>query len=78
MTYPNDKLMIDNCGTLKNYWYVAAQLKDIILSSARKYDGLMVKVKGKKELFSNLSKSGGVVDMLNAFKKAAEIKSLQN
>ncbi len=58
----------------------AAQLKDVILSSVRKYDGLMVKVKGSnsKVLFSNLSKSGGVVDMLNAFKKAAEVKSLQN
>ncbi|MEO8664176.1 MAG: S8 family serine peptidase [Ignavibacteria bacterium] len=68
-------------AVLKAYYpdLTAAQLKDVILSSARKYPGLMVKVKDKpKELFSNMSKSGGVVDMMNAFKKAAELKSLQN
>ena len=29
MSSPNEKLMIDTCGTLKNYWYVGALSKDI-------------------------------------------------
>ncbi|MCB0727047.1 MAG: S8 family serine peptidase [Ignavibacteriae bacterium] len=57
----------------------AAQLKDIIVSSARQYPDLMVKVKdGPKKLFTNMSKSGGVVDLMSAFKKAGEVSSLQN
>lgn len=53
----------------------ASQLKDLIVSSARHYDGLKVKLRGKpgKELFSGLSKSGGVIDLISAFKKAGEI-----
>lgn len=56
----------------------APQIKDIITSSARTYPGLQVKVKGKnsKVAFSSLSRSGGVVDMMNAFKRARE--SAQN
>lgn len=58
----------------------ASQLKDIIISSARQYEGLKVKLRGKsdKELFSDLSKSGGVVDLINAFKRAGEISGIQN
>jgi len=52
----------------------AVQLKEIISSSARTYPGLQVKIKGKnsKVLFASLSRSGGVVDMMNAFKRAQE------
>lgn len=52
----------------------ASQLKEIISGSARTYPGLEVKIKGKnsKVPFSSLSKSGGVVDMMNAFKRAYE------
>ncbi len=64
-------------AVLKAYYpqLTAVQLKEAIISSARQYDGLMVKLKGKssKELFSGLSKSGGVIDLINAFKKAREI-----
>jgi len=64
-------------AVLKAYYpqLTAIQLKEAILSSARQYDGLKVKLKGKssKELFSGLSKSGGVIDLINAFKKAREI-----
>ncbi len=66
---------------LKSYYpnLNAQQLKEVIISSARQYPGLTVKVKDKpKELFSNMSKSGGVIDMMNAYKKAGEINSLQN
>ncbi|MEO8666800.1 MAG: S8 family serine peptidase [Ignavibacteria bacterium] len=69
-------------AVLKAYYpqITAAQLKEAIVSSTRQYNGLMVKLKDKssKELFSNLSKSGGVVDMINAYKKAGEIMSVQN
>ncbi len=67
---------------LKAYFpnLTAQQLKEVIVSSARQYPGLMVKVKDRssKESFSNMSRSGGVIDMMNAFKKAQEIQSLQN
>lgn len=67
---------------LKSYFpnLTAQQLKEVIVSSARQYPGLMVKVKDRssKELFSNMSRSGGVIDMMNAYKKASEINSLQN
>ena len=67
---------------LKAYFpnLTAQQLKEVIVSSARQYPGLMVKIKDRssKELFSNMSKSGGVIDMMNAYKKANEINSLQN
>ncbi|MCY7360994.1 MAG: S8 family serine peptidase [Ignavibacteria bacterium] len=69
-------------AVLKSYFpqLTAAQLKDIILSSSRQYEGLKVKIKDKsaKELFSNLSKSGGVVDLINAYKKAVEMTAIQN
>lgn len=68
-------------AVLKSYFpnLTAQQLKEVILSSARQYPGLTVKVKDKpKELFSNMSKSGGVIDMMNAYKKAGEINNLQN
>lgn len=67
---------------LKAYFpnLTAQQLKEVIVSSARQYPGLMVKVKDRssKELFSNMSRSGGVIDMMNAYKKANELNSLQN
>ena len=67
---------------LKSYFpnLTAQQLKEVIVSSARQYPGLMVKVKDRssKELFSNMSRSGGVIDIMNAYKKANEINSLQN
>lgn len=58
----------------------ASQLKEAIVSSARKYDGLKVKIKDKsgKIPFSELSKSGGVVDLINAYRKAGEISGLNN
>ncbi|MBS1513544.1 MAG: S8 family serine peptidase [Bacteroidetes bacterium] len=63
-------------ANLKAYFpnLTAAQIKEIIVSSARTYPGLNVKVKGKNSRvpFSELSKSGGVVDMLNAYKRAYE------
>ena len=69
-------------AVVKSYYpnLSASQLKDAIVSSARQYDGLKVKVKGKsgKELFSKLSKSGGVVDLINAYRKAGEISGSIN
>jgi len=69
-------------AVLKAYYpqLTAVQLKEAIMSSARQYDGLKVKLKGKssKELFSGLSKSGGVIDLINAFKKAGEISGEVN
>ncbi|MDZ4711379.1 MAG: S8 family serine peptidase [bacterium] len=69
-------------AVLKAYYpkITAAQLKEAIVSSTRQYRGLMVKLKDRssKELFSNLSRSGGVVDMINAYKKAGEIMRVQN
>ena len=64
-------------AVIKSYFpqLTAAQLKDVILSSVRMYDGLRVKVKGKssKIPFSELSKTGGVIDLINAYKKANEL-----
>lgn len=69
-------------AVLKSYYpnLTAAQLKDAVVSSARKYEGLKVKLKDKtgKELFSKLSKSGGVIDLINAYKKAGEISGMNN
>ncbi|MBK8983626.1 MAG: S8 family serine peptidase [Ignavibacteria bacterium] len=69
-------------AVLKSYYpgITASQMKEAILSSVRKYDGLSVKVNGvkSKELFSKLSKSGGVIDMINAFKKAGELVNFLN
>ncbi|HMQ70658.1 MAG TPA: S8 family serine peptidase [Ignavibacteria bacterium] len=68
-------------AVLKAYYpdLTAAQLKDIIISSARLYPDLMVRVKeGPKKLFSNMSRSGGVVDLMSAFKKAGEVSAIQN
>ena len=52
----------------------AQQLKIILVSSVRKYDGLKVRIKGRNSrvLFSSLSKSGGVIDALNAYQLADE------
>ena len=67
---------------LKSYFpqLSASQLKDVIVSSARKYAGLKVKLRGNpgKVLFSGLSKSGGVIDLINAFKRAGEVSGMQN
>lgn len=50
----------------------AQQLKIILTSSVRKYEGLKVLIRGRntKVLFSSLSKSGGVIDAMNAFQLA--------
>jgi len=52
----------------------AHQLKVILTSSVRKYDGLKVVIRGRNSrvLFSSLSKSGGVIDAMNAFQLADE------
>jgi len=52
----------------------ATEIKTILTSSSRKYDGLKVKMRegNARLLFSTLSKSGGVVDVLNAFNLAKE------
>ncbi len=53
----------------------AAQLKEILMKSSRKYVGLTVKTKelGKVD-FSKLSKTSGVVDAYNAFMMAKDMK----
>ncbi|MBK8383301.1 MAG: S8 family serine peptidase [Ignavibacteria bacterium] len=65
---------------LKSYFpqLSAAQLKDVIVSSARQYEGLKVKLRRNpvKVLFSDLSKSGGVIDLINAFKRAGEVTGM--
>lgn len=69
-------------AVLKSFYpnLTASQLKEAITSSARRYDGLKVKLKDRsgKVLFSELSKSGGVVDLINAYRKAGEISGLNN
>ena len=52
----------------------AQQLKVILISSVRKYNGLEVVIRGRnsKVLFSSLSKTGGVIDAMNAFQLADE------
>lgn len=62
---------------IKGYFpnLTAAQIKEILMKSSRKYDGLAVKVKelGRTD-FSKLSKTGGVVDAYNAFMMAKDMK----
>jgi subtilisin family serine protease len=55
----------------------AAQIKEVLVSSVRRYDGLKVRIPGKnsKVPFSELSRSGGIVDMMNAFQKAEQIST---
>jgi subtilisin family serine protease len=55
----------------------AADLKIVLMNSVRKYDGLKVKVQDgeTKILFSSLSRSGGVIDVLRAYKYALENKN---
>lgn len=69
-------------AVLKSYYpqLTAAQLKESILSSTRQYENLNVKIKGKpyKVRFSELSKSGGVADLISAFRKAGELAAIQN
>lgn len=52
----------------------ASEIKTVLMSSSRKYEDLKVKVRNKesKMLFSSLSKTGGVVDVFNAYKLAKE------
>lgn len=62
---------------LKGYFpnLTASQIKDVLMKSSRKYEGLEVKSKELGKVgFSTLSKSGGVVDAYNAFKMAMEMK----
>ncbi|MCE1164206.1 MAG: S8 family serine peptidase [Bacteroidetes bacterium] len=62
---------------LKGYFpnLTAAQIKDILMKSSRKYNGMEVKTNelGRVD-FAKLSKTGGVVDAYNAFKMAMEMK----
>ncbi|MFA5403702.1 MAG: S8 family serine peptidase [Ignavibacteria bacterium] len=68
---------VTGCAAIiKGYFpdITAQDLKIILTSSARKYDGLKVKIKEDKSkvLFSSLSKTGGVIDVFNAYKMAKE------
>ena len=62
---------------LKGYFpdLTAAQIKDILMKSSRKYSGLSVKTKelGKVD-FATLSKSGGIIDAYNAFMMAKDMR----
>ncbi len=62
---------------LKGYFpdLTASQLKDILMKSSRKYNGLVVKSKelGKVD-FANLSRTGGVIDAYNAFMMAKDMR----
>ncbi|MBX7041397.1 MAG: S8 family serine peptidase [Ignavibacteria bacterium] len=65
-------------AVLKSYYpaLTAQQLKQVIASSVRQYDKLMVKVRNKKDMyFSELSKTGGVVDLLNAYRLAGTLSN---
>ena len=56
-------------------------LKDILMSSVRTFDGLMVNkpgAKGEKIDFSELSASGGIVNAYEAVKLADSRKLAQN
>lgn len=59
---------------IKGYFpaLTASDIKKILTETVRKYDGLEVKQRESrtKVLFSNLSKTGGVIDAMNAFKMA--------
>jgi subtilisin family serine protease len=67
---------------LKAYFpqLTAAQLKEVISNSVRKYDGLKVKVGDKdgRVPFSSLSRSGGVVDVMNAYEYAKKMTESVN
>lgn len=62
---------------IKGYFpdITAAQLKDILMKSSRKYTGLSVKTKelGKVD-FATLSRTGGVIDAYNAFMMAKDMR----
>ncbi len=65
-------------AVLKSYYpsLNAQQLKEVIGSSVRKYDKLMVKVRNKKDMyFNDLSKTGGVVDLMNAYRLAGTLSN---
>lgn len=55
----------------------AVQVKDILLRSARKFDGLVVKKSDKTGVvpFSDLSKSGGLINAYEAVKMALSLKA---
>ncbi|MCB0720806.1 MAG: S8 family serine peptidase [Ignavibacteriae bacterium] len=61
-------------AVLKAYfpYLTPEQIKETLINSVRKYDGLKVKVRGKnsKMDFEKMSKSGGVIDLMNAFEYA--------
>jgi cell wall-associated protease len=62
---------------IKGYFpnLTAAQIKEILMKSSRKYDGLAVKTKEIGRVnFSTLSKTGGVIDAYNAFMMAKDMK----
>ncbi len=56
----------------------AAQIKDILRQSTRKFDGLKVTKPGSKDEvpFSQLSSTGGMVNAYEAVKLAATVKPL--
>lgn len=65
-------------AVIKGYfpYMKAAGIKELLMKSSRKYEGLKVKVRDKAGniLFSSLSKSGGVVDLFSAYQFALEMK----
>lgn len=68
---------VTGCAAIiKGYFpnLTVAEIKIILTSSVRKYEGLRVKMREDKSkvLFSSLSKSGGVIDVFNAYKLASE------
>ncbi len=68
---------VSGCAAILKWFFPnlsASDIKIILSSSVRKYNGLKVRVKEDKSkiLFSSLSKSGGVVDVFNAYKMTLE------
>jgi subtilisin family serine protease len=65
-------------AVIKAYFpeFTASDIKEVLTSSARKYPQLMVKAPGKESRtrFSDLSISGGVLDLMNAWNAAMELK----
>jgi cell wall-associated protease len=68
---------VSGCAAVIKGYFPNADAKDLkvlLTGSARKYEGLNVKIKDRtsKVLFSSLSKTGGVIDVFGAFKMANE------
>jgi cell wall-associated protease len=68
---------VTGCAAILKGYYPnldARELKILLTGSVRKYEGFKVKLKENKSkvLFSSLSKTGGVIDVFNAYKMAKE------